>query len=214
MQNDIKNTLKALFPAITQINLIQEMAEQGTFVEVPAGFVLLKADQIVRDLPLVISGSIKVVKVDGEGNEMFLYYILPGESCAMTLTSCIKREPSSVKAIVESDLQVLTLPMSAIHEWTFKYPSWNTFMVDTYSKRFDEVLEVVDHIAFQNLDNRLLHYLTEKIKVVGSSTLQLSKTSVAKDLNSSREVISRLFKKMEEQGIIVTEGNSVRLIRS
>jgi CRP/FNR family transcriptional regulator len=160
----------------------------------------------------VLDGSIKVIREDEEGNEIFLYYIKSGESCAMTLSSCLRRETSSVKAIVESPADLLALPADVIYSFALRYPSWNDFMTETYARRFEEMLEVIDHIAFHSMDVRLLKYLIDRSHLLQSKVLSVSRTQIAKDLNSSREVISRLLKQMEKKRLVKISGTQVELL--
>ncbi|HFA47771.1 MAG TPA: Crp/Fnr family transcriptional regulator [Bacteroidetes bacterium] len=208
----LKKELKDLFPIFSQSELIEEISERGQILEIPAGHRVFDFGNIITVIPLVFSGSIKVVREDEEGNEIFLYYIRKGESCAMTLSSCLKREKSSIKAIVQSDTLALALPVEAVYGFAHKYPSWSDFLVDTYSRRFEEILAVVDNIAFNKMDVRLLKYLMEKGKIMGTDKLTVSKTAIAKDLNSSREVISRLLKQMEKNKLVRLGRNTVELL--
>ena len=212
MDNPIKQQLKASFPIFSQTDLVREILEKGQVLELPAGHQILDTDDFVNIIPLVIEGSIKVLREDDLGHEILLYYIQPGESCAMTLSSCLKRERSSVKAIAQTPTTAIAVPVDIIYHFLRKYPSWNDFIVDTYSRRFNEILEVVDTIAFQKMDMRLLKYLFDKGRVLGSSHFRISKTDIAKDLNSSREVISRLLRQMEKNGLIRQDGSDLELL--
>ncbi len=204
--------LRTLFPTFTQRELVEKIATEGQWLELPAGAQLMDAGDLIRVVPLVVSGSVKIIREDEEGHEIFLYYVSSGESCAMTLASCLRREKSAVRAIVESPAQILALPVKSIYDFLHHYPSWNEFMAETYAQRFDEVLTVVDNIAFRKMDERLLVYLTNKANLLNTKTLTLSKTDVARDLNSSREVISRLMKQMEKQQMIKMSGNIIQLL--
>lgn len=204
--------IRTLFPAFKQTELIEKIAASGQWLEIPAGEQIMDAGDLIRIVPLVVSGSVKIIREDEDGHEIFLYYVTPGESCAMTLASCVRREKSAVKAIVESPAHILALPVQSIYDFMHQYPSWNEFMAETYARRFDEILAVVDNIAFRKMDERLQVYLTNKSKLLGTKTLTLSKTDVAKDLNSSREVISRLMKQMEKNRMINMSGSTIELL--
>ena len=207
----LKTHLKTLFPVFTQSGLIQEIVEKSQLIDIPKGHQIFGVNDFIEAVPLVLKGSIKVMREDQEANEIFLYYIQEGQSCAMTLSSCLKREQSSIKAIAESDTQALILSVGNVYDFTLKYPNWNEFVVQTFANRFEEVLDVVDRIAFQNMDVRLMRYLMDKAKILGTDTLSISKTAIAKDLNSSREVISRLLKKMEENNLVKMDKNYIKL---
>lgn len=210
-KTQLANQLRASFPIFSQHELAQEIAEKAQWAELPVGVHILEVGHFIKVVPLVLSGSIKVVRENAQGNEIFLYYIGKGESCAMTLSACLRREKSAIKAIVESDAQVLALPVEAVYDFVRRYPSWNEFMAATYALRFQEILDVVDSIAFQSMDVRLLKYLLEKSHLLGIRTLTVSRTAVAKDLNSSREVVSRLLKQMASKGIVNMTGNQVEM---
>ena len=210
--SNLGQQLRSLFPILSQTGLVLDIVQKGQFVELPAGAQLLDLGNIIKVVPLVLSGSVKVVREDEEGNEIFLYYIRKGESCAMTLTSCLKREKSAIKAIVEQQVRAIAVPVEAIYDFVHRYPSWNDFIVETFSKRFEEILEVVDHIAFHQLDVRLLKYLMGRGKMLDTNVLEMSKTAIARDLNSSREVISRLLKQMEKNKLIRMSGQKIELL--
>lgn len=199
------------FPSFDQFELIKDLSEKGTFIEVPSNEVLLDSGNIIKVIPLVFKGSIKVFREDQYGNEIFLYYIQSGQSCAMTLSSCLKREKSVVKAITQSRTKILAVPVDVVHDFMFKYPSWNNFILQTYSIRFEEIIDVVDHVAFQKMDARLLKYLLDKSALLKSKELAISNTEIAKDLNSSREVISRLLKQLEKRAVLKAARGKIEL---
>lgn len=203
--------LKRLFPVFTQHELLTEIIAKSQRLEIPAGNQIIGVGNIIKVVPLVLKGSIKVIREDEEGNEILLYYIKSGESCAMTLSSCLRRETSSVKAIVESPTDLLALPSDVIYNLAHRFPNWNDFMTETYALRFEEMLEVIDHVAFHSLDVRLLKYLIDRSHLLHSRKLKVSRTEIAKDLNSSREVISRLLKQMEKKKLIRILGSEVEL---
>lgn len=208
----LKNKIRHQFPIFSQSELINEMAEKGQILELPAKFQILDVGSIINVIPLVFEGAIKVVREDENGNEIFLYYIRSGESCAMTLSSCIKREKSTIKAIAQSDTQALAVPVEAIYRFMHKYPSWSDFIVETYAKRFDEMLEVIDSVCFHGMDFRLLRYLLEKQNLAASSVLNISHQEIANDLNTSREVISRMLKQIEKKGAINLSRSQIEII--
>ena len=213
MTNNKKNKdlLRALFPSINQSELIREILDKSQLLDLPPEAQILGVGSPIQLVPLVLSGLVKVTRVDENGNEIFMYYIQSGESCAMTLSSCIKREKSGVQATTQQPTQILGLPVNLVNRLMINFPSWNAFMLETFSQRFDEVLQLVDDIAFQSLDSRLSRLLFKRAMILQTNSFQVSKTAIAKDLNSSREVISRLLKKMHEQGLIQMEKNQIHL---
>lgn len=209
---NLKQQLKRLFPIFTQHDLLGEIVTKSQHLEIPAGEEIIQVGNLIKVVPFVLEGSIKVIREDDEGHEIFLYYIKSGESCAMTLSSCLRRETSSVNAIVESPAKLLALPADVIYDLAHRYPAWSDFMTETYARRFEEMLEVIDHVAFHSMDVRLLKYLMDRSHLLQSKTLTVSRTQIAKDLNSSREVISRLLKQMEKNRLIRMSGSEVELI--
>jgi len=201
------------FKTVFEPELIEAIHKQGKFISLRADDVLLEAGQIVRAFPLVLSGLIKVSRPDEEGKELLLYYINPGESCAMTFTCCMQQYPSEVRAVAEEDTELLALPVAVMDEWLVKYPSWKSFVMRTIRSRFHELLQTVDQVAFQKLDDRLIHYLKEKAKVTGSPLLNLSHEQIATDLATARVVISRLLKKLENDKKLLLYRNQVRLLK-
>lgn len=206
--------MQILFPVFSQFDLIREIVEQGQWLELPEGEQLMEVGHVIKVVPLVVFGTIKVIREDDDGNEILLYYIKPGESCAMTLTSCLRNEKSAVRAIVEQSVGILALPVNVVYELLRRYPSWNDFITVTYAQRFEEMIELIDHISFYKMDVRLLKYLIDKSHLFKSKTLVVSRTEIAKDLNSSREVISRLLKQMEKKQLIRMDGSTVELLEA
>ncbi|MCB0632885.1 MAG: Crp/Fnr family transcriptional regulator [Saprospiraceae bacterium] len=204
--------MKALFPVFSQFDLITEIVNKGQWMELTSGEQIMDVGIVIRAVPLVVTGTIKVIREDEDGNEILLYYIKAGESCAMTLSSCLRNEKSAVRAVVERPAGILALPVSAVYDFVLRFPSWNDFITVTYAQRFEEMIELIDHISFYKMDVRLLKYLIDKSHLFQSRTLTVSRTQIAKDLNSSREVISRLLKHMEKKKLIRMDGSTVELL--
>lgn len=167
-------------------------------------------DSIVY-MPLLLKGQLRIIREDEEGHELLLYYIRPGETCAMSLTCCSGNAVSNVRAVAEEDTELLLLPIQIIDEWTTKYPSFKSFILKTYQRRFEELLNTIDGIAFHNLDDRLSQLLKQKSEKEGS-VLKTTHQELANQLNSSREVISRLLKQMERKGKIQMGRNKITLL--
>jgi len=157
---------------------------------------------------------LKVSRLDDKLNEIFLYYLNAMEGCAMTFTCCMQQFPSEVQAVAEEDVTFLAIPISVMDEWIVKYPTWKSFVMRTIRSRFNELMHAIDQLAFQKLDERLVNYLKEKSKLTGSAVLNLSHTEIANDLASSREVISRLLKKLELDGRLLVYRNQIKLLNA
>ena len=197
-----KQLLKQEFPIFEQLEVLDFIIANGHLMEVPAGTELLQAGVYIQVVPLIIEGSVKVFREDEEGRELFLYYIQSGQSCAMTLASTLKMEKSQVRAIAQETTQLFALKVDAVYDLYRKYPTWQHFVIQTFSTRFEELLEVLEGVAFHHLDERLEKYLLEKARTLRTHKLQISHQEIATDLASSREVISRLLKQMEKRGML------------
>lgn len=197
---------------IFEPELLDEIEKKAEYASIKAGEKLISIGQTVRQVPIVLSGSLKISRVEEDGRELLLYYLNPNEGCAMTFTCCMQQFPSEVEVVAEEDSELLLLPISIMDQWLVKYPTWKSFVMRTIRMRFQELLKTVDQIAFQQLDERLIHYLKEKSKITGSPLLNLSHEQIATDLATSRVVISRLLKKLENQKKLLLYRNQIRLM--
>lgn len=204
------------YPSLNTIfepELLKELEKKASFLTVTAGTKVISIGQTVRQIPIVLTGSIKIYRFDEEGNELLLYYLSPLESCAMSFTCCMQQFPSEIEAVAEEESSLLFLPISVMDEWLVKFPTWKSFVMRSIHIRFHELLKTVDQIAFQKLDERLIHYLKEKARVGGSQLLNLSHEQIATDLATSRVVISRLLKKLENQKNLLLYRSQIRLLK-
>ena len=195
--------------------LKDELISISSIVEIKAGTVILKQGEYVKVIPLLISGLAKVFKEEPvNGNEVLLYYIKPGESCVMSLTTLIRQQTSRVKAVIEEDSSIVIIPADKALQIAKKYPKWNEFIFDLFNLKFDELLNVIEILTFSNKDTRLFEYLKKEARLKNTSTLQTTHQHIADDLGSSREVISRLLKKLEAEGVLKLGQGSVTLLSS
>jgi CRP/FNR family transcriptional regulator len=206
---DVRERFKLVF----EPELLDIVEKTGHIVTVKAGDTIMDIGQIVRTMPLIISGTVKVSRVDEDGHELLLYYVNSNESCAMTFTCCMQHQPSEIKAVAEEDVTMIALPVSVMDEWLIKYPSWKNFVMNTIRNRFNELLKAIDQIAFQNMDQRLTHYLKEKSKATGSTLINLSHEQIAQEMATSRVVISRLLKKLENDKKLLLYRNQIKLLK-
>ena len=200
------------FKTVFEPKLLEEFESNATEVKVKAGETILDYGQIVRNMPIIASGTVKVSRQDEYGREILLYYVNAKESCAMTFTCCMEQFPSEIKAVAEDDVVMLNIPIAVMDEWLRKYSSWKSFVMGTIRNRFNEMLHTIDQIAFQKLDERLKSYLSQKAKNSGSKLLNLSHEDVANDLATSRVVVSRLLKKMENENMLLLYRNQIKLL--
>ncbi len=208
MIQEIKNNYKNLF----EDELLEEINQVGTFKQVPEGFELIKPGSYIKSMLLIISGAIKILREDNDGDELLLYFLERGDTCAMTLSCCLGHHKSEIKAIAETDAKLIMVPIEKMEEWTTKYKSWRNFVFDSYHKRLIEAIETIDSIAFLKMDDRLLKYLKDKTKVNQDNIINNTHQEIAYDLHTSRVVISRLLKKLEQEGNVKLNRNNIEVI--
>lgn len=206
------HTLPEVFTDIFEPALLKEMLRDGQFVKIPAGSALIDVGQTIRAMPIVLTGSLKVTRIDEQGNELLLYYITSQESCAMSFTCCMGNQSSEIRAIAEEDTEVISLPTALMEEWITRFPTWKSFVMQTIRQRFHELLRTIDQVAFQKLDDRLVYYLREKSKATQSSLINLSHQQIADELGTARVVISRLLKKLENDKKVLLYRNQIKIL--
>ena len=200
-----------VFPDIYERSTVEVILETAKLKKLRADDWMVDIGDPIVYMPLLLKGQLRILREDEEGHELLLYYIRPGETCAMSLTCCSGNAVSNVRAVAEEDTELLLLPIQIIDEWTTKYPSFKSFILKTYQRRFEELLNTIDSIAFHNLDDRLMQLLMQKSEKEGS-VLKTTHLELANQLNSSREVISRLLKQMERKGKIQMGRNKITLL--
>lgn len=205
--------LQEKFKLTFEPELLKEIEAKGKPAMVKEGDVIIDIGQTVRVIPLLLKGTLKITRADEDGKELLLYYVNANESCAMTFTCCMQQYPSEIKATAESDVEFIAIPIGVMDEWLAKYPTWKSFVMRTIRGRFNELLHAIDQLAFQKLDERLIHYLKEKSKATGSSLINLSHEQIAHEMASSREVISRLLKKLENDKRLLLYRNQIKLLK-
>lgn len=208
MIHELKNKYGYLF----EDELLDDIVKVGIYKEIPAGNKIIEIGQYIQSMPLLIEGAIKILRDDEEGDELLLYFLESGDTCAMTLTCCLGNARSEIRAVAELDTKLIMVPVSKMEEWTRKYKSWRDFVFQSYHNRLMEMLETIDSIAFLKMDERLLKYLKDKSKVTNSMTISNTHQEIAHELHTSRVVISRLLKKLENQGKIKLNRNNIEII--
>lgn len=211
MKLDIQ-TLQKHFGNTFEANLLQELAEIGNYMEVEEGFTLMRPGGYIRSVPILLSGSVKILRADADGREALLYYLGGLDSCAMSLTCCLDRRQSEITAMADEKTRLIAIPVEKVEEWISKYPSWKQFVFTTYQKRFEDLLSAIDQIAFHKLDERLLGLLNRKSKQCGCSVFNITHEELGQELATSREVISRLLKQLEKLGRVKLSRNKIELI--
>lgn len=212
---DIKEqALSTYFPELAKMpKLRQELVEISSIADFEAGTVILRQGEYIKVIPLLLSGFAKVFKEEAvHGNEVLLYYIKPGESCVMSMTTLIRNGKSQVKAVIEEDAKVLILPAIEAMAIAKTYPQWNEFVYSLFQTKFEELLQVIETLTFSNKDVRLLEYLKKESVLKESKVLNTTHQHIANDLGSSREVISRLLKKLEHEGQIGLKQGEIQIL--
>ncbi|MDC6389324.1 Crp/Fnr family transcriptional regulator [Maribacter sp. PR1] len=197
---------------IFEKDLITEIAQVGTYKEVPEGYKLIEIGDYIKGMPLLISGAIKILRDDNDGDELLLYYLEKGDTCSMTLACCMGDSKSEIRAITETDSKLIMVPMQKMEEWTVKYKSWRNFVFNSYHERLNELLSTLDSIAFDKMDARLISYLKEKARINKGNVIHNTHQEIAYELHSSRVVISRLLKKLEQMGAIELHRNYIKIL--
>jgi CRP/FNR family transcriptional regulator len=210
---EIRDYLRKLYPNIAEPALQGEIARSGKLMEFSAGEVIMDFGAYVKLIPLIVSGSVKVSREGEDGNEIFLYYLRPGESCTMSFTCCMMNKRSEIRTQAEEDTILIAIPIRFMDEWMSRYQSWKNFVMSTYDMRMKELIRTIDEIAFKKMDERLLSYLGKKAQLSGSSVIQATHQEIAYDLNASREAISRLLKQLEYDGLVKLGRNKIELLK-
>lgn len=207
-----KELLHTHFPTINDTKLIDAIADAAELFIFPAGQVIIDFGAYVHTIPLIVKGTIKVMSQDEQGNELFLYYLNSGETCATSLTCGLQGTKNYLKAIAEDETHILGLPIKKVDNWISEFRVWKQFVMQAYGTRILNLTNTVDSIAFLKMDERLLQYLQEKSSVLSSKSIPVTHQQIANDLHASREAVSRLLKQLEKRGVIKLGRNKLELI--
>ncbi len=192
--------------------LLQEIQQFGELKNFTEGEVIIDYGKYIHMMPIIVKGTIKVFRMDESGNEILLYYLSSNESCSMAYSCCMEAKKSEVKAIAEDDVELIAIPHEKLDEWLCKYPSWKSYIMRSFNERFLELLKSIESIAFHKLDERLISYLKEKQRLSGSSVIKASHYLIADELHTSRVVVSRLLKQLENNKKIILYRNEIKLL--
>ena len=192
--------------------LIAKLYQNSIVKNFKAGSVILNENSYVRAIPIVTKGSLKVMRTEEDGREILLYYIKTGESCIMSFLGGMHKDTSKVKAEVEEDAEILFLPMDKVSLFIKEYPQWLDYIFRLYHKRFEELLEMVNDIAFKKVDERLLNLLKKKAELTQNNTITITHEQLANELGTARVVVSRLLKQLEDSNIVLLGRNKIILV--
>lgn len=208
----MQNSLSNIFPNFSN-TLLDQISTNANLQEVPSGTTLMRTGQYIKSTVLITKGKIKVYREGEDGGEFLMYYLQAGQACALSMICTTKNEKSQIMAKVVEDASLLMVPLQLMDKWMMEHKSWYEFVIETYRSRFEEVLEVVDNIAFRSMDERLEFYLKRHSDACDCKEVNLSHQEIATELNTSREVISRLLKKMEQRGLVKLNRNQIELLK-
>jgi CRP/FNR family transcriptional regulator, anaerobic regulatory protein len=214
MDTDLYNKIHNQLPLLSDRKLIEKIIEEGTHMILNEGDIMMDYGLTIRSIPIVLDGLVKIMSQGAEGKEIFLYYLSGGRTCPSAFYCCLSSAQSDIKAIVlEDETEIIALPSQIMEDWMVEFPTWKNFVMNSFQVRFKELLSVVDEIAFSKIDERIIRYLSKKAELTESNTLQTTHQQIADDMNSSREVISRLLKKMENLKYIKLSRNMISIIK-
>lgn len=209
----MKDLLSESYGYIFEEALIEEIVKVASYREFKADDYLIEIGDYIKTMPLLLNGAIKILREDENGDELLLYFLERGDTCAMTLTCCMGQSKSRIRAIAETDGALLMIPVEKMEDWLTKYKTWRNFVFDSYNVRLMEMLEAIDTLAFMNLDERLYKYLTDKAKVLGNTEINTTHQEIAYEMHTSRVVISRLLKALELKGKIKLHRNKIEILQ-
>ena len=208
----MKEILDNAYGFIFEEDLLTEIEKVSLYKEFKADDYLIEIGDYIKNMPLLLEGAIKILREDDKGDELLLYFLERGDTCAMTLTCCMGKTKSKIRAIAETNGALLMIPVQKMEEWLTKYKTWRNFVFDSYNIRLQEMLEAIDSLAFMNLDERLYKYLTDKVKVLGNTEIHNTHQEIAYELHTSRVVISRLLKSLELNKKIKLHRNKIEVL--
>ncbi len=208
-----KELLQEKFNHILDNDLVKEIFETGTFNQFTKGDIIIDINQPLKYIPLLLSGNIKILREDTNGNELLIYFLEAGETCTMSLTCCMGTSKSKIRAVAEKDSILIMIPVQKMQEWFHNNESWRNFILESYQSRFNEMLETIDNLAFMKMEDRLQKYLTHKAKLNESNTIIVKHLDIAEDLHTSRVVISRLLKQFENNNKIKLSRNKIEILK-
>jgi CRP/FNR family transcriptional regulator len=206
-----KDKLSLRYGNFFEEGLIEEIAQQSEYKFVKRDSIILDIGDEVAFMPLILNGSIKIMREDSDHQELLLYYLEYGDTCAMTMNCCMRQIKSPIRATTERDTEILVIPIQNMEHWMVKYPSWRSYVFDSFKVRLDEMLESIDTLAFMNMEERLLKYLHDKAIINSSTEIEVTHQGIATDLHTSRVVVSRILKKLENEGKLELKRNRVLL---
>ncbi|MCF6296867.1 MAG: Crp/Fnr family transcriptional regulator [Flavobacteriaceae bacterium] len=208
----LREKLNEFYSVVFEKELIDEIIEVGKYKIIKENELLLDIGNNFQLIPLMLTGAIKISRETKKGDEIVLYFLERGDTCTISFANCLKNSKSKVRGVAEKESEVIFVPVSKLEEWMVKYKSWRGFVIESYNIRLNEMLDAIDTLAFMKMDERILKYLSDKVKIMRNPTLNTTHQEIAIDLNTSRVVISRLLKQLENEGKIKLFRNKIEVI--
>jgi len=205
----LKEKLNDYYSLVFEKELIDEIVNTGIHRTINSNELLIDIGDKMTHVPLILSGAVKIIREDKNGEEIALYFLEKGDTCAISFINCINRTKSMFRGVTEKETEGIFIPVEKIDEWLAKYKSWRHFIIDSYYMRLIEMVESIDSLAFMKLDDRLHKYLTDKVKIMENTTLIITHQEIADDIHTSRVVVSRLLKILEKEGKIKIRSNRI-----
>ena len=204
--------MEEYYADIFEKELIDEILKVGFLDKYKQGEILIDIGEKMTHIPLILGGAVKIIRQEKEGDELVLYFLEKGDTCAVSFINCINRKESIFRAVVDADTEAVFLPVEYIDEWLSKFKSWRHYIIDSYHFRLIEMVESIDGLAFMNMNQRLMKYLGDKAKVNQNPDLEITHQEIANDLNTSRVVVTRLLKQLHGDGKVYSTRNRVRVL--
>lgn len=208
----LREKLNEFYKVVFEPKLIDEIVEFGTYKRIRENELLLDIGDNFNRIPLMLTGAIKISRETINGDEIVLYFLERGDTCTISFGSGLTSSKSKVRGVAEKPSEVIFIPNEKLEEWMVKYASWRAFVIESYNIRLSEMLESIDTLAFMKMDQRLYKYITDKVKIMRSPTLSTTHQEIAIDLNTSRVVVSRLLKQLENEGKIKLYRNRIEVL--
>jgi CRP/FNR family transcriptional regulator len=208
----LRDKLGEYYSDLFEAELIDEIVKVGHFDKIKSGELLIDIGQDMTHIPLILDGVVKIIRQEKEGDELVLYFLERGDTCAISFVNCINRKMSIFKGVVDQDMEAIFVPVEYIDDWLKNYQSWRFFIIDSYHFRLIEMVESIDSLAFMKMDKRIMKYLIDKVKITKDVELEITHQEIANDLNTSRVVITRLIKKLHDKGKIYSTRNKIRIL--
>ncbi|SEQ05159.1 Crp/Fnr family transcriptional regulator [Flavobacterium urocaniciphilum] len=209
----MRELLENAYGYLFEDELIEEIIKVAQYRKFKSDDYLIEIGDAILFMPLLLSGAIKILREDEKGDEFLLYFLERGDTCAMTMNCCMGKSKSKIRAVAETDGEMLMIPVEYMETWLTKYKTWRNYVLESYNIRFNEMLEAIDTLAFKNLDERIYKYLVDKVKVLGNTEIANTHQEIASEMHTSRVVVSRLLKGLEIDGKIKLHRNKIEVLK-